>query len=382
MLSTQPCNCSDCSAQFIDHNNFHGIYHIGCKYCCQLIQKFPNLNFNLFRNIEKLKHPGGFVLDEIPLQPTYEPKTEGKKWNSEFIFSGSWKRAIDKWENGDDDNIWCLHCNKLFWSFEKLRDHAKLRHIGKADKVFGHYYKVVNRRNATRDAPKEFKCDQCSASYPSNKYLKRHEETVHYQESYECSICGKVFTRLDNLTRHQKFDCIEDKDNLGVHRESKFKCEQCGKQFSRLDNLRRHNLVHQDESSKFECKLCRTSFTAKTNLQHHERGIFSSEGLAKNKCDVCDEEFCTSKILRKHVNARHRHSCEQCGQNFTLKSSLDRHIASRHDVSCEECGKGCCNTNALKRHMKEVHYIECDQCGQHVREKYLKIHNQNVHKGS
>ena len=54
--------------------------------------------------------------------------------------------------------------------------------------------------------------------------------------------------------------------HLVGHSESKFTCKECGKQFSRLDSLRRHNSVHQKKSSKFECKLCHTNFTAKTNL--------------------------------------------------------------------------------------------------------------------
>ena len=398
---TQPCNCADCTAQFLDHNSFHGVYHFGCKYCSQLIENFPNLNFNLFRNIEKFMHPGGIVIDKFPLQPTYVPKTQGKKWNTEFLFSGSWKRVTDNWEKkGDDDNFWCKHCNTLFWSFEMLRDHVKLCHIGEAEKIFRHHYIVVHCRNTTRETPKEFNCDQCSASYSSSKYLKRHEETIHHQESYECSLCGKVFTRMDNLSRHQQFNinCVEDKDNfidceicddqylegddvslfsrkdsmlrhvrtvhehsedyncdcckqefsnkfnlerhkrtshtvtekeeelcqfgckfcelkfsrkesltrhLSVHSETKFTCKQCGKQFSRQDSLRRHYSVHQKENNKFECKLCHTNFTVMTNLQRHKEGFYNSEGLAKNKCDVCDQEYCTSKILRKHVNSNH-----------------------------------------------------------------------------
>ena len=70
VTSTQPCDCTDCTDHFLDHNRFHGIYHFGCKYCFQLIQNFPNLKFNLFRNIQKLEHPGGLVLDKFPLQPT------------------------------------------------------------------------------------------------------------------------------------------------------------------------------------------------------------------------------------------------------------------------------------------------------------------------
>ena len=108
--------------------------------------------------------------------------------------------------------------------------------------------------------------------------MLRHMRTVHKpaedldsagdQGPYKCYFCKEEFSKKFCLTRH-----------LVGHSESKFTCKECGKQFSRLDSLRRHNSVHQKESSKFECKLCQTNFTAKTNLQHHEKAIYSSENL-------------------------------------------------------------------------------------------------------
>ena len=129
---------------------------------------------------------------------------------------------------------------------------------------------------------------------------------------------------------------------------------------------------------------CDSNFTAMTNLLRHQQGFYNSDGFAKIKCNYCDKELCTSKLLRKHINSEHHQhqdfSCEKCGQNFTLKSNLDRHIESINEVSCEECGKFVCNANSLNSHMKEVHYTECDQCGQGFRKKYLKMHMQSVHK--
>ena len=111
---------------------------------------------------------------------------------------------------------------------------------------------------------------------------------------------------------------------------------------------------------------------------------FTCKDCGKQFNNYSEEEFCTSKLLRKHIDSNHHDhqdfSCEKCGQNFTLKSSLDRHAESKSDVSCEECGKSLCNANSLNSHMKEVHYSECDQCGQKCRQKYLKMHKQHVHK--
>ena len=472
--NTQPCDCADCTGHFLTHQSFHGIFHFGCKSCSQLIDIFPCLNFNIFHNIEKIEWPGvkGCVVDEFPLHHTFQ-HVQDKQRNSDFLFNGGWKRALYNWKNDiDDGRFWCKYCNTLFWSFKELTDHIKLRHA--ASKLFRHYY-----QNSTGETPAGFKCDECSTSYSSSTYLRRHMETVHYQETYDCERCDVAFTRIDSLKRHQKFDanCAEEKDyfscaicdyeydynggdddplfgrkdsllrhmrrahkdsgdqvhfecefckqefstrynltrhkrnhidpskgeilacefcdleflkkkdlakHVRVHSDSKFTCKDCGKQFSRIDNLTKHKkAVHQSDSSKLVCKKCDSNFTAKTNLQRHEQGFYNSDGLARNKCNYCEEEFCTSKLLRNHINSNHQDfSCEQCGQKLTLNSSLDRHIESKRDVSCEECGKCLCNASSLKTHAKEVHYSECDQCGQRFRQKFLKMHKQSVHKHS
>lgn len=49
--------------------------------------------------------------------------------------------------------------------------------------------------------------------------------------SFKCNICGKVFNRNDNLTRHMN----------NVHKQlSNELCEKCGKYFANVFNLKRH----------------------------------------------------------------------------------------------------------------------------------------------
>ena len=54
---------------------------------------------------------------------------------------------------------------------------------------------------------------------------------LHHEGKPTCSTCGKIFSRLPNLTRHE-----------ALHTQSKqpISCDVCGKTFLRYDNLVRH----------------------------------------------------------------------------------------------------------------------------------------------
>ena len=54
----------------------------------------------------------------------------------------------------------------------------------------------------------EFICKTCNKSLKFQSWLSRHERThKQQQQSIECG-CGRVFSRRDNLSRHQ-LKCIE-----------------------------------------------------------------------------------------------------------------------------------------------------------------------------
>ena len=79
----------------------------------------------------------------------------------------------------------------------------------------------------------EYKCHQCSTHYTSTKGLKRHVDSVHYQGSHVCDICGEILTREDNLTRHKMSSDCKQYDQI-------FDCDVCNASFARKDDLLRH----------------------------------------------------------------------------------------------------------------------------------------------
>ena len=75
----------------------------------------------------------------------------------------------------------------------------------------------------------------------------------------ECDICGKVFSKLENLKSHQK-----------MHSDKKpFKCGFCGKSFRAQNNMEKHQFQHVDE--KMKCNVCEKTFHNKYSLKAHEK---------------------------------------------------------------------------------------------------------------
>ena len=47
-------------------------------------------------------------------------------------------------------------------------------------------------------------CPQCPKTFASSWHLKRHVQTHSKEKRFKCDLCGKFFSRNDNLKTHQK----------------------------------------------------------------------------------------------------------------------------------------------------------------------------------
>ena len=104
----------------------------------------------------------------------------------------------------------CYKCNCKFTTNQSLKYHIK--------------------NNVCVKIKKKFSCMFCSKSYKYNHGLLKHLNNKHLnnkhvnrmknnnnnnnkQNSLECKLCNKKFTRYDNLKRHAKISCKNNNNN-------------------------------------------------------------------------------------------------------------------------------------------------------------------------
>ncbi|KAG7205769.1 hypothetical protein KM043_007718 [Ampulex compressa] len=82
------------------------------------------------------------------------------------------------------------------------------------------------------------------------------QKNVKSYQQFRCDGCGRAYTRVDSLKRHQqKCDDLlasfqDRQEKLDRLQQQEYYCKQCGKTYRRLDTLRRHQrLVCGDKES-------------------------------------------------------------------------------------------------------------------------------------
>ena len=89
------------------------------------------------------------------------------------------------------------------------------------------------------------------------------DESDDAGNTLNCKICGKRFTRTENLKRHV--------ETVHAEKIKSIKCDICRASFTRFDNLKEHNdRAHIKETGKFSCKYCMKKFDRKFNQTRHE----------------------------------------------------------------------------------------------------------------
>ena len=62
---------------------------------------------------------------------------------------------------------------------------------------------VPGKKSADLQEP-PLNCPQCPKTFASSWHLKRHVQTHSKEKRFKCDLCGKFFSRNDNLKSHQK----------------------------------------------------------------------------------------------------------------------------------------------------------------------------------
>uniref|UniRef100_A0A670I1H8 C2H2-type domain-containing protein n=1 Tax=Podarcis muralis TaxID=64176 RepID=A0A670I1H8_PODMU len=232
--------------------------------------------------------------------------------------------------------------------------------------------KKLRIQQQTHKGKKRFECTECGKRFSRSGKLRIHQQTHTGEKTFKCIECGKSFSRNDALRIHQRthtgkkpFKCIEcgksfsKSGTLRIHQrthtgEKPFKCIECGKCFSQSGDLRIHQRTHTGEKP-FKCVDCGKSFSRSGTLKSHQR---SHTGEKPFKCMECVKSFSQSRLLRRHQlihTGEKRFKCIECGKSFIQNGHLRIHQRTHtgeKPFKCIECGKSFIQNGHLRIHQR------------------------------
>ncbi|XP_011645273.1 zinc finger protein 878-like isoform X1 [Pogonomyrmex barbatus] len=226
---------------------------------------------------------------------------------------------------------------------------------------------------------KSLQCTQCGKLFATKRNLKRHIST-HSGLKFNCSTCGKGFSRIDKLKDHEQskhkeeiFGNTDDDDDDEEDNESKInensenrkkdrhnrphKCALCPKAFAQAQSLANHVERHKrvkDTQKRFLCEKCSKCFAQSGSLVAHMR---THTGIKPYVCNVCSRAFTKSTYLQLHLrthSGEKPYICQYCSRAFARANTLARHITMHTGEAkyhCSICTKSFRRLTSLNEHM-------------------------------
>lgn len=278
-----------------------------CKYC----KKVFLIKQQLIVHLRKHKKE---MLDD-PSVTVYKCVTCPKKFVDRALYQ--------KHRNVHDPACWhkfrCYICNRSFMDKFKLKIHQSIH-----------------------DGVKPYQCDVCGRMFNRNANMTRHR-AKHFEQT--CRHCQRVFKNTQSLREHLKdihADTLTPKSNCKTTRAGKgdgnktnasgdnFICGYCGKQVTSYYSLLDHERIHTGDKP-YVCQHCGKAFRSITarwdHMVRHEKGNYI--------CELCGKIMSNKLNLRRHLRKhaaieQRRFECKECGKLFHVKWRLNAHLMRIH----------------------------------------------------
>ena len=255
--------CYKCRQNTKEHLNEHLSPHMQCKHCLHEMRTMDELSF-----WDRVCEICGKILNDAISQIRHNKKHDvivpecelcGGDFSSKFNLHRHMVEQHNTFQKGDDqamnseNEFACVLCDKTFKYKRNLDAHIQ----------------------SHNSQGREYKCNICDDNFTASSSLKRHlldqhkigesEESIYPEKLnvFICQVCDSVFHRKDHLKAH---------DMTHIER-TKFTCDQCGKQFTVMSSLTRHQQIHKRKDDKYKCDICHKTFLSNGSLGRHKEGV-------------------------------------------------------------------------------------------------------------
>ncbi|XP_056248433.1 zinc finger protein 658B-like [Seriola aureovittata] len=241
--------------------------------------------------------------EKIHLHPT--PKINARRSENELPSNSSPPNS-----SNDDCSLVCRGCGKVFTYPKNFDKHQRMCVVSSKRQIQTNPQCSTSLANHSKSNPvdktKEALLSETETD-PSNDAPQESMSSDLCKRSSrvkKCSVCGKIFTRSADLTRHMRCH-IE---------QSPYLCSYCGKNFDNYEDCEAHK--------EGQCQV--------SNKHPQQKNEFTQENSSSNAKKRSQENTLVS-VTDAPANAQAMQAskspltCKECGQGFSYYKSFEKH---------------------------------------------------------